>query len=297
MRSDEITLGADPEIFIEHGNDNVLYAFSFLPDKYNPLRTIEENQGFYADGFQCEYNILPSTNIVKCLDSMRYGMKALLNAAKKQDTAAHFSTRTVIEVPIKELQHLPNDVLEFGCMPSFSAYNIAGMGIDGRLCDFRFAGGHIHFGIGQQPEELMNTIVKTLDAIVGIVGVSLFDNYDNPVRRKYYGLAGEYRLPPHGLEYRTLSTAWTFNPKSAYMFLDLARKVVAYVMSGQNQWQATEEEVIESILTCNVDMAREILARNNHCFEQIGFSTKIDLMRPIEESIPTFDNITENWGI
>jgi len=59
-------------------------------------------------------------------------------------------------------------------------------------------------------------------------------NLDEPVRREYYGLAGEYRLPPHGLEYRSLSCAWIFHPKAAATILDLARRVVVYATSGEN---------------------------------------------------------------
>ncbi len=298
MRTSEIALGADPEIFVETGNGTLIPAFTFLPSKYEPLRTPEEGCSYYWDGFQAEFNIVPNTEINDCLKSLRFGLKALLRAAQERDPSARLSLKTVFDTPLDMLRQLPPEFVEFGCMPSYNVYGITGMGLDGINCPHRFAGGHIHFGIARS-DAAMNAIpdiVRALDAILGVACVSLLENFDNPVRRRYYGLAGEHRLPPHGLEYRSLSDAWFFNPKLASMVLDLARKIVVWTVNGKNQWQASEQEVVECILRSDVDLARKILARNAHLFPAIGLKTSIDLMAPAEKSVP-MDDIAENWNI
>lgn len=303
MKPSDVALGADPEIFLEKGDGTLLPAFTFLPSKYEPLRTPEEGCSYYWDGFQAEYNITPSTDLTECLKSIRYGLKALLKAAKDHDKSARLSLKTVFETPLDMLRTLNEtspEYVEFGCMPSYNAYPIEGQHLDGVNCPHRFAGGHIHFGISKYDSAMdkIPEIVKALDAVLGVACVSLFESFDNPVRRRYYGLVGEHRLPPHGLEYRTLSDTWLFNPKLASMVLDLARRVLVTVVNGKNKWVADEQEVIECVLRSDVALARKILKRNidNGAFAQFGLKSSIDLLSPAEKSVPMTD-IAENWNI
>ena len=298
MRTNEIALGADPEIFLEKSDGTLLPAFTFLPSKYEPLRTPEEGMNYYWDGFQAEFNITPNIEINDCLKSVRFGLKALLKAAQEKEPSARLSLRTVVDTPLEMLRELPPEFVEFGCMPSYNAYGISGTSLDGINCPYRFAGGHIHFGIAKSEKAMdaIPAIVRALDAILGVACVSLFENFDNPVRRRYYGLAGEHRLPPHGLEYRSLSDAWLFNPRLASMVLDFARKIVVWTVNGKNQWAASEEEVVECILRSDVDIARKILARNAALLPHIGFKSTIDLMVPAEKSVPMSD-IADNWNL
>jgi len=61
-------------------------------------------------------------------------------------------------------------------------------------------------------------IVQMLDLICGNTCVLIDRDKGNKVRRKLYGRAGEYRLPAHGIEYRTLSNFWL----TAYPLMSLA---------------------------------------------------------------------------
>lgn len=303
MKTTDVALGADPEIFLERGDGSLMPAFTFLPSKYEPLRTKEEGCSYYWDGFQAEYNITPSNDITECLKSIRFGLKALLEAAKSVDSSARLSLKTVVETPLDMLAELNKETpeyVEFGCMPSYNVYQIDGMHLDGVNCPHRFAGGHIHFGISKSEAAMdaIPQIVRQLDAALGVACVSLFENFDNPVRRKYYGLAGEHRLPPHGLEYRSLSDAWLFNPKLASMVLDFARRILVNTVNGKNRWEASQSEVIECMLTNNAALARKIIKRNldNGAFAQFGLKSSIDLLQPAEKSVPMTD-IAENWNI
>jgi Phage phiEco32-like COOH.NH2 ligase-type 2 len=298
MKSSDVALGSDPEIFIEKSDGTLFPAFAFLPSKYEPLKTKEEGCNYYWDGFQAEFNITPNLELNDCLKSVRFGLKAILRRAQEVDPTARLSTKTVVETPLDMLRTLPPEFVEFGCMPSFNAYGINGMSLDGINCPHRFAGGHIHFGISQYDKAMdaIPYIVRALDAVVGVTCVSLFENFDNPIRRRYYGLPGEHRLPPHGLEYRPLSDAWLFNPKLAGFVLELARRVLVQVVNGKYAWSASEDEVIDCMIRSDVGLARKILERNANAFKLIGVKTSIDIMQPVEKSVDMKD-IAENWNI
>lgn len=296
-KNKDIVLGADPEIFVETGKGKNMPAFTFLPDKWNPKKT-EEGQNVYWDGFQAEFNINASDDIAKCRDSIRLGLKAVKDAACLKDPKAKLSTKTVIETPVKELEKLPRELTEFGCMPSYNIYDIAGEGGEGKDVPYRFAGGHIHFGIADRPEYMKKIpqIVEALDATLGVICVSLYRNYDNPVRRRWYGLAGEHRLPPHGLEYRTLSDAWIFHPKTVEVMFDLARKVVVATVEGKNEWVADRGEVISCILQSDVKTAIKIIQANNGKLEKMGFTTDLDFTKSVDSQL-NINNIENNWQI
>lgn len=290
----KIYLGADPEIFVEHANGKLFNAFEFLPDKFHPLMTKEEGQKFYWDGFQAEFNIVPSPDVTECLRSIRYGLKAILDEARKSDSGAKLSLSTVVSTPLDVLKSLPEKYVEFGCTPSYNLYQVKGLGLDGANVPHRFAGGHIHFGINHLGvrAKTIEKIVANLDNILAVTCVSLFEEHDNPIRRQYYGLVGEYRLPPHGMEYRTLSNAWMFHPLIADTVLKLAHLIAQTIIDGKEfEWKTSTSEVIEVVLTSNVEKARAILKRN-HFTEFNG----INLLKPFTKSM-TMNSISDNWRL
>jgi hypothetical protein len=291
-----IMMGADPEIFVADKDNNLIPSFSFLTDKYNPIRS-ENGTPIYNDGCQAEFNCYPSVIIDECLDSLKDGMASILNAARKLDKSAKLLPLPVVPVSLEWLATLDPALSQFGCSPSYNIYDISGAAIDGVRCPFRMSGGHLHFGVGELDPALITKIVKALDAVLGVAFVSLCENLDHPDRRKYYGLVGEFRLPPHGLEYRTLSNAWLYSPKSAAMALDFSRKIVQSVIDGTFAWKAEESEVVDSVLRCDVGMARKMLENNREELKNLGYDSTIDLFRPLEESIPTIEKIEANWGI
>lgn len=265
-------VGSDPEIFVEE-DGKIIPAFNFLGSKGNPTKAPQVSHGnnnIYWDGFQAEFD----TSAVACLsyhvDSIQNGLKGLLMAARKYNKKAKLSSATTFDIPVEYLESAKDEHVEFGCMPSKNAYNMEGTKLNGREVPFRSAGGHIHFGLTDKSETKILECVKTLDAILAVACVSLFEKFDNPRRRVMYGLAGEYRLPKHGLEYRTLSNAWMCHPLITNIIFDTARKVFMFGYKGMfKHWQATEEETVRVINTCDVAGARAILDRNKELFINI----------------------------
>lgn len=263
----EMEVGADPEIFVVDKNNNLIPAPMFLGSKKNPYRTNNGEHGNYTcywDGFQCEFTTWSGSCLAWLVDSCYHGLKGVLNHARNKFPDARLSLDPVMFIPPELLNTYPDDVVEFGCMPSLNAYGIKTSIPDGRSVPFRSSGGHMHFGMKAKLDNATAiNMVKGLDAILGVASVSLFAGIDNPLRRDFYGLPGEYRLPKHGLEYRPLSCAWLAHPLIMNMVFDLGRKALMIGRSGfiKNLWDVTEEEVINCMRMSDVNLARDILKR------------------------------------
>lgn len=269
-------LGADPEIFaINSKTGNVIPAFNYLKGKESPdyTHTVSTNsyrQSVFWDGFQAEFNLLAGGCLDQRCQSMFYGLKKVDELAKSHDKDAVLTIQSTLDISPEQIAAARPEHVTFGCSPSLNVYGMSGLKIDGSMVPFRSAGGHIHFGLHDTFKKDIPQYIKALDKILGVACVSLFHKYDNPARRTMYGLAGEYRTPKHGMEYRVLSNAWVCHPTIMYIVNELARKVIGLVQYDLiNLWDATEEETIECINNCDVGLARSILKRNEKLFKDV----------------------------
>ncbi len=318
-------IGSDPEIFVEDGKGKIIPAFDFLGSKENPNKCPGYGESYnlhnpdnddrgntiYWDGFQAEFTTLATNCMGWHGDSLQAGLRGLYELVKKHDKKAKLSHKTVFDISKRLLKSAAPEHVAFGCNPSLNAYGMSGLEMPGTAVEYRSAGGHVHLGFNDNKsltkDDYIN-MVKGLDAIMGVAGVSLFAKYDDPRRRMMYGLAGEYRLPPHGLEYRTLSNAWLFHPVLANIVFDLSRTAA---MFGKNKmlvhWNATEAETIEVINTCNVEGARAILKRNEALLlrllnvklqsqEASKYALKA-ILEGADSIIKNMKDIEGNWGL
>ena len=318
-------IGSDPEIFVETAKGRIIPAFDFLGSKEKPNKCAGYGENYqtgepdvddygntiYWDGFQAEFTTKDSHCMGWHGDSLQAGLRGLYQLMKKHDKTAKLSSKTVFDIPKRMLKNSAPEHVAFGCNPSLNAYGMKGLEMPGTAVGYRSAGGHVHLGFENKAtltkDDYIN-MVKALDAIMGVAGVSMFGKYDDPRRRMMYGLAGEYRLPPHGLEYRVLSNAWLFHPVLANIVFDLSRTAA---MFGQfkmmEHWNATEAETIEVINTCNVEGARAILKRNEPLLLKLldvkltslecsKYALKA-ILEGADSIIKDMKDINGNWGL
>lgn len=304
-------IGSDPEMFVTNKDGDLIPAFDFLGSKLDPYKHTNKHNtinNVYWDGYQAEYDTIPNGCLGWHTDSIYGGMTGILAAAKKKYPDAKLSLKTVFDIPPDRLANDAEEHVSFGCMPSLNAYGMSGIKAHGRTVPFRSTGGHIHLGMGEMTEEKAIPIVKALDMVLGVVGVSMFAKYDDVRRRSMYGLAGEYRLPPHGIEYRVLSNAWMCHPLATNIVFDLARTVAANAEYILKHWVATEEETIAVINECNVEKARDIIKKNAHLFSSLvkvryaGNENKSIVvlniaLNGIESAVVDPENVELNWRI
>lgn len=286
--------GGDPEFFVEDELGAIIPAFRFLPDKAHGLPIHYKNntqntgdiQRLYWDGLQLEFTITAAHCHEERVASFRSGMIEAIKEARKICPKAKLSSKTVIEVDDEFLASTDPKFLEFGCAPSFNAYDIPSKLGDGRTARYRSTGGHIHFGLptdrtdakffDNHDDKKVIPFIKWLDAIVGIGLVCMVEQFDSPIRRQYYGLPGEFRKPEYGkgrdaipgIEWRTPSNAYLFHPTATNLVLDMARAAANFSFAEKltDVWQGNEKEVIETIIACDVKAARKIMDRNKELF-------------------------------
>lgn len=253
-------LGTDPEIFVVDKDGVVVPAYTFLPAKD------KSRDNLFWDGFQAEFTMKsPHSCMAYCTDEVQKRLQTLWDIVKGKGWK--LTTKSVVDVPFEMLQSATDEQVALGCAPSNNVYkSITRVDVgDPRVLPIRFAGAHLHFGM-QNPkvpidESILHRAVKTMDFIVGVMSVSLLQGLEDPRRRMFYGRPGEYRLPKYGLEYRTLSSTILIHPVVWHLCFEMARAGLYLGLHQMPPIRPKEREVIDVIMTYDVDGAQKILNR------------------------------------
>lgn len=282
------SFGNDPEVFVLDENGIVIPAFTFLPHKdsasYEDATEFVKLQGsdqpertgrkVFYDGFQAEFTCPAHTCFGYGCDYVRYGLKSVIEKARAVNPKARLTYAPVVDIPMDLLANSPQEGVALGCDPSKNAYtgteNPALSNLDPFTLPFRFAGFHVHFGYGKKPESFNRRVVRALDAIAGVVSVALFQGMEDPRRRAFYGLAGEYRTPEHGMEWRVLSSCVMVHPGIYHLMADITRISGCLAQSRWDHlWISKPDRVRDIINTLNVEEARKLLTENEKCLRLI----------------------------
>lgn len=248
-----LTFGADPELFIENTEGDIVGSEKVIADKPSTKR-----YGIIRDGVQVELNAAPSG----CRGLFGNGIVGLFRSLddnlKKAGYKASF--KSVVEVSQAELDSLSEASRKLGCAPSNNYYNARAKIEVPDGFRTRSAGGHIHLGLDAsyvRPKEL----VPVVDTLVGNTCVLVDRDPAAAERRKVYGRAGEFRTPRHGLEYRTLSNFWLRSCQLMSMVLGLSRLAVMVGVTPEARkdlmGRVDELKVERAINTNDRDLALE----------------------------------------
>lgn len=227
-----VLFGCDPEIFLtcEVGKVRkrkaVVGSEVVVPEKGIKIYTAGyEGRKEYSlgevvrDGVQVELHPIESScrasqsNYLKTLfEALRDAVDAESKASGK-DIKIDFSQ--VVKLSKGDLAMLSDAAKQLGCMPSLNVYGRPHIQKDGTKYLTRSAAGHIHLGSNVFKDGTVDpkNMIRIMDVLLGNTCVMIDRNPAAAERRKLYGRAGEYRLPSHGVEYRTLSNFWLYNYK------------------------------------------------------------------------------------
>lgn len=232
-------MGCDPEIFIRNKEGTLVGAEKVLPkggiNANYGRQTGKEGGKVIIDGVQAELNPAPQT----CRAYMGQAIQACLLQLEKtlNKQGYEVSSDRVVQVPQEELESLSAENQRLGCGPSKNAYDTsATVKVTDKNKLMRCAGGHIHIETDQPRPEIM---VPLLDLFVGNTSVLLDRDPMQVERRKMYGRAGEYRLPSHGIEYRTPSNYWLRSFQLMGFVMGLSR--MALRLSNWDLFNSTED--------------------------------------------------------
>ena len=220
---------------------------NILPNKGTKF-AVDSDITLEQDGATIECTIAPQDTPEKFSNSIKNALESILYYTNyKYSTLASY-----------QFKGLKGAQAELGCSPSVSAWT----GTPRRAIAltnnpyFRTAGGHLHIDISEEfkgdDDAHYNEVIriaKNLDLFLGLPSL-LLDPDES--RRKLYGFSGDIRIKEYGLEYRTLSNFWIFNPI-------LRKYVYNQVQEAIKFNQEISTDVPRSIDTGNHDKARDIL--------------------------------------
>lgn len=245
-----ITFGSDPEFMITNKQGILKSAIGIVNGTKENRFDLGKGHKAYYDNVLAECQIAPSQSAEEAIENFgecfkRYAKHIAPYIMKPQASAIY---------PESECQH--DDAKKFGCDPEFCAYEV--MVCDPPECTttFRSGGGHIHIGFqnGVKLPEMTNEekeiitwnriwVIRMCDLFIGIPSVLIDHDPTSKERRKLYGGAGTHRIPPHGVEYRSLSNFWCAEPKKVALMYDLSNFIVEEVLTSGLHLKLWDKEI------------------------------------------------------
>jgi len=249
------SIGADPEVFVGDANGVRSIIGMVGGTKECPLPLpLGEGFAIQEDNVALEFNIPICTSKDQFGGSIASAMD-FIGSTLRDSFGLHFVKDSAISFPEKELQD-PRAFV-FGCEPDFNAWT-------GRINrkpraddpNLRSCGGHVHIGIvGTKYEHVdKHKLIQACDLFMGIPSVIM----DKGVLRKnLYGKAGACRWKPYGVEYRTLSNFWVFNPQLVEWVYNNTERALDAVLD--NMSFDDDSKLIQSTINNNVIPMAEML--------------------------------------
>jgi hypothetical protein len=248
------SLGCDPELFLADHTGRLKASCGLIGGtKTHPQPLTELGDGFaiQEDNVAVEFNIPPSTskrefvsNVSRAMKFIGDGVNSGLNLTIVPLSAASFPEEELTSPAAKE----------FGCDPDFNAWtgekNPRPKAVDQTL---RSCGGHVHVGYDKRVSP--SYLIRCMDLFLGVPSV-LMDKGE--LRKQLYGKAGAFRDKSYGVEYRTLSNFWVFNPKLEEWVWDSTEKAYA---AADSQFPVGEykERILDAINNNNKDAAARLV--------------------------------------
>lgn len=214
MFIENLTVGADPELFVKAGRHFLSGHLFECGTKAEPMKT--KHAYIQNDGIALEINIKPARSRDEFVTNCNNALSDLRSFINRTNDKAELVARPSIFFGRKRLQALPPMAKILGCTPDYVAGSEEPNFPPDSDAPFRTGAGHIHIGWTEDADtstggdhfKLCTKIVQEMDYFVGLPSM-LWDK--DARRRTLYGKAGTFRVKPYGLEYRTLSNAWLRN--------------------------------------------------------------------------------------
>lgn len=258
MQVKNITIGADPELFIINSKTGkVVSSIGLIPGvKGEPYVSEDMPNGFglETDNILAEFNIPPVKDCVSFINNILYMQEYIRNFVKgiNPDLDIKCSASEIVDAD----QLKSNEAQEFGCNPDFNVYTESenqkpNVPSDGT----RSAGFHCHWGYDNPNTAQSLNIVKLCDAFIGVPSVVLDTDTR---RRKIYGKAGSFRLTDYGCEYRCLSSYMQSTPElleKVWKGIERIKAELSYPTVNLKKYQ---NSIIRCINNSDVELAKRL---------------------------------------
>lgn len=240
-----ITIGADPEVFVQDGV-TIVPAIGLVGGTKEAPHPVGCG-AIQEDNVMAEFNIDPATSSEEFITNITTVMKHLGDKIRPLRVAVMPSH----EFDQATLVRSGRQAMMFGCDPDFNAYSGEQNMPPSPRTVLRTCGGHVHVGYEGVDPERNREIVQAMDLLLGVPSVIL----DSDTRRRsMYGKAGAYRNKDYGVEYRSLSNFWLGS--TTLMDWVFKRSVAA----AQAELRPDADRIQHVINTSDVSGARRLIA-------------------------------------
>jgi hypothetical protein len=261
----KITLGCDPELFLENENGEIVSAEGLIGGtKKAPKYITTDGHAIQEDNIMVEFNIPPSSTCADFINNIKYVKNYLNNIFKNQNLKLNYSASAILDKKYLNT----NQARMFGCEPDFNVYLKAQNNKPNSDTRLRSCGGHVHCGYPNENQNDTENIVKAMDIYLGLPSVWLDPDIR---RRRMYGMAGSFRFKDYGLEYRTLSNFWVQNDELIKFVYDNALLAIKTAFSEKSMLIINElsTEIQEAINESNVELAKSLYRQTINKIEKI----------------------------
>jgi hypothetical protein len=268
-----VTIGADPEFFVRRTDTGAPHPIIGLlggtKGKAIPIGP-DGIYGMQEDNVMAEYNIPPCSDEMTFAQHIRRGRESIMSFLDLTYPGQYEPDEAACRVfPMQALVH--PQAATFGCSPDFDGYMMGEpnqrilpdqLVRPDRSGAWRFCGGHIHLGYKHILKYELPDYVAAQFADV-FLGLTTLPNDKQGERRRFYGTPARYRPTSYGIEYRALSTLWTFDPGAtetlAYYALNLARFLTRTEAVIKKLWSEVPwVDVRRAITTEDVSLANSL---------------------------------------
>lgn len=246
-------LGADPELFVGNssGVKSIIGKIGGTKESPFPL-PLGDGFAVQEDNVAMEFNI-PAADTQQNFTGYIKSVLDFLGQVIHDSHQLHIVKDSAISFPVEEL--MDPAAMVFGCDPDYNAWtntkNPRPMSEDKTL---RSCGGHVHIGV-KADKETKRRIVQACDLFLSVPAVFMDQGV---LRKKLYGKAGACRYKSYGVEYRTMSNFWIFDPRLCDWVWNQVGLALAFVEEGRSL-DDDAELIIEAINTNNENMAQHLI--------------------------------------
>lgn len=256
MKVENITIGSDPELFLESNNEVVSFVGMCEGTKEKPEPISDEGHSIQVDGVAAEFNIPPCKTKEELISNINF-VKEYINNRFCNDNLK-ISEKVSAYIDQKYLED--PKVRQLGCSSDFNVWIRDVNPSPNAETNLRCVGGHIHIGYDNHNTEKTEDLVKAFDLFLGVPSILIDKDKD---RRKLYGKAGAFRFTSFGFEYRVLSNFWIKNDELISWVYDQIYKAVDFVNNNQTIDKKTSELIQKCINNSDDKLAKTIINKYN----------------------------------
>ena len=243
----ELTIGADPEVFVVDTDQNLVPAYGLIPGTKDAPEECPDG-ATQVDGLALEFNITPA----RSEDEFVYKINSVFNTLKsKLPSGLSPLVLPYVSFPGAVYDKLPREATQLGCDPDYNVWDRPELAraLPDAISESRGRGaaGHIHIGWTNGADIYSESHWAEVTAMLRQVDI-LWTYVYSPIepasgRQNWYGQRGVFRPKHYGVEFRTPSNSWLSSEALTRLAYRIVNKAATDLIEGHEYWVSPNENL------------------------------------------------------